>query len=325
MRLFCRCSLPTSLVLAACSATTLAAQQPAAPAPAPAPSSGVKFSGYIQARETYQDEAGLTGSINRARLTASGGIATNFTWRISGEFRTGNAGKGASVALADGYIRWKKKDFGIQAGQFKTPFAREYYTALPDVETADRATVVDSLAPKRDIGVMADYDLRGKAMLQAGVFNGEGQNVTTNKDSTVLGVARLVVRPLKDINVGGSVAMYFGDSTRYGVEANYEGPELTVRGEYVAQARDSLGGDTDKGWYGLAAYFVHKKVQLVAKYEDFSRDAISLQQQNQAWTGGANLFLAGTAVRLTLEYISREVGDPGVRKGTGLAQLQLRF
>ncbi|MDH4132810.1 MAG: OprO/OprP family phosphate-selective porin, partial [Gemmatimonadota bacterium] len=96
----------------------------------------MKFSGYIQARETYQDEAGLTGSINRARLTASGGIATNFTWRISGEFRTGNAGKGASVALADGYIRWKKKDFGIQAGQFKTPFAREYYTALPDVETA---------------------------------------------------------------------------------------------------------------------------------------------------------------------------------------------
>jgi len=323
VRLFRRRSLPTSLVLAACFAAALPAQQ--APAPAPAPSSGVKFSGYLQVRETAQENVGLTGSINRARLTASGGIATNFTWRIQGEFRTGNAGKSASVALTDGYIRWKKKDFGVQAGQFKTPFTREYYTSLADVETADRATAVDSLAPKRDIGVMADYDFHGKAMLQAGVFNGEGQNVTANKDSTLLGVARLVVHPLKDIGLGGYVARYFGDSTRYGMEANYEGPKLTVRGEYVAQARDSLGGDSDHGWYGLAAYFVHKKVQLVAKYEDFSRDAISLQQQNQAWTGGANLFLAGTAVRLTLECISREIGDPGVRKGMGLAQLQLRF
>jgi phosphate-selective porin len=312
-----------SLALASLLAASLAAQQAAAPAPAP--SSGVKFSGYLQARETYQDEVGLTGTINRARLTAGGGLATNFTWRIQGEFRTGSPAKGASVALADAYIRWKKQDFGIQAGQFKTPFTREYYTTLADVETADRATVVDSLAPKRDIGVMADYDFRGKAMLQAGVFNGEGQNVTANRDSTAMGVARLVVHPLKDIGLGGYVARYFGDSTRYGVEANYEGPKLTVRGEYVAQARDSLGGDTDHGWYGLAAYFVQKKVQLIAKYEDFSRDAISLQQQNQAWTGGANLFLAGTAVRLTLEYISREIGDPGVRKGTGLAQLQLRF
>ena len=42
-------------------------------------------------------------------------------------------------------------------GQFKTPFTREFITSLADVETADRATVVDSLAPKRDIGVMADY------------------------------------------------------------------------------------------------------------------------------------------------------------------------
>jgi phosphate-selective porin len=300
------------------------AQQAAAPAPPS--SSGVKFSGYIQARETYQDNAGLTATINRARLTASGGIATNFSWRIQGEFRTGSAGKSASVALTDGYIRWSKNEFGIQAGQFKTPFSREYYTSLADLETADRATVVDSLAPKRDIGVMADYGYQGgKALLQVGVFNGEGQNVTTNKDSTLLGAARLVVKPYKDVALGANVAAYFGDSTRFGVDANYEGPRFTLRGEYITQSRDSLGGDNDNGWFALAAAKVVPKLQLVVKYEDFSRDAISLQQANQAWTGAANIFLSATAVKLTLEYISREIGDPGVRKGTALAQLQLRF
>jgi phosphate-selective porin len=313
--------LTAGLALTTLATSPLAAQQAAAPAPTPA----VKFSGYIQARETYQNDIGLTGSINRARLNMGGGIAHDFSWRISGEFRTGSPGKGASVALADGYIRWVRKSFGVQAGQFKTPFTREYYTGLADVETADRSTVVDSLAPKRDIGVMADYSYRKRATLQLGVFNGEGQNVTSNKDSTVLGVARLVVRPIKDVAVGANVARYFGDSTRYGVDANYEGRRLTVRGEYVAQARDDVSGDDDKGWFALAAFKVVDMVQLVGKYEDFSRDAIGAQQANEAWTGGANLFFAGNAVRLSLEYISRKIGDPGVRKGTGLAQLQLRF
>jgi hypothetical protein len=30
----------------------------------------VRFAGYIQARETYRDGVGLTGSLNRARLAA---------------------------------------------------------------------------------------------------------------------------------------------------------------------------------------------------------------------------------------------------------------
>lgn len=316
-----RLGLTAGLALASLASSPLAAQQAGAPAPSP----GVKFSGYIQARETYQNDVGLTGSINRARLNMGGGIASDFSWRISGEFRTGSPGKGASVALADGYIRWAHHSFGVQAGQFKTPFSREYYTGLADVETADRSTVVDSLAPKRDIGIMADFSYRKSATLQLGVFNGEGQNVTSNKDSTVMGVARLVVRPIRDVAVGANVARYFGDSTRYGFDANYEGRRLTVRGEYAAQARDGVGGDADKGWFGLAAYKVVDMVQLVGKYEDFSRDAISAQQANEAWTGGANLFFAANAVRLTVEYISRKIGSPGVRTGTGLAQLQLRF
>ena len=204
--------LPAGTVLALSLACQLAAQQ-AEPSPA---ASGVKISGYIQARETIQEGIGLTASINRARLGATGGIAGDFSWKIQGEFRTGNAGKGASVALTDGYVRWSHGGFGVQAGQFKTPFSREYYTSLPDLETADRATVVDSLAPKRDIGVMADYAFRKVATLQLGLFNGEGQNVASNKDSTLLGVARVVVKPAPELALGLHAARYFGDSTRYG-------------------------------------------------------------------------------------------------------------
>jgi hypothetical protein len=305
------------------------AQQPAAPAPAPkpaSPSSGVKLSGYLQARETWQEDVGLTGSINRARLTATGGLATNFTWRLQGEFRTGNVGVSkASVRLTDGYIRWKHKDLGIQAGQYKTPFTREYMTSLADLETADRSAAVDSLAPKRDIGLMADYEIKKKVTLYAGVFNGEGENTTTNKDSTLLGVARVTVRPIRDVSFGGNVARYFGDSTRFGADVNYEGPRVTLRGEVVAQARDLVGGKNDYGWFALGAVKVVDQVQLKGRYEEFQRDQISLQQRSRIWTGGANFFISGNAVKLIVEYNSRKVGDPGKTKGTVLTQLQVRY
>ena len=178
------------LVLAVFVQAPLAGQYPPAiPSPAPTPCP-VKLSGYIQAREVYQSEIGLTSSINRARLAASGGILEAVTWRIQGEFRTGSVGTGrASVSLQDAYIRYNPGTWAVQAGQFKTPFTREFIASLADIETADRATVVDSLAPKRDIGLMVESSYR-QIGLWAGVFNGEGQNVTANADSTLLGPAR---------------------------------------------------------------------------------------------------------------------------------------
>jgi len=286
----------------------------------------VKLSGYLQGRETYQKNIGLVGTINRARLAASGSLPENLSWRLQGEFRTGNVGTGrASVSLQDAYIRWIRGSLGVQIGQFKTPFTREFVTSLSEVETADRSTVVDSLAPKRDIGLMADYALGGRATIAVGVFNGEGQNVTANRDSSVLGVARATVRPLPFLALGGNVARYFGDSTRYGADLSVEAPWVILRGEYVGQHHDEVNGD-DKGWYALAAAPLRPWLQPLLKYEWFNRaNVASNAQKNRAWTAGLNLFPWGRATRFTLEYVSRKVGEPGVRTSLGLAQVQVLY
>jgi hypothetical protein len=305
-----------------CIAAPLVAQAPTGPAAA-APS--VKLSGYIQAREVYQSKIGVTSSINRARLAASGNLIDAVTWRIQGEFRTGSVGTGkASVSLQDGYVRYAPQSWALQIGQFKTPFTREYYTSIADIETADRSTVVDSLAPKRDIGVMGEYTYR-KVSLWAGVFNGEGQNVTSNTDSTVLGVGRVAVRVMPELSLAVNGARYFGDSTRYGVDAAYEDSRVTFRGEYIGQGRDAAAGPDDWGWYGLAAMFVIPAVQAVAKYEEFGRPSITTAVKNRAWTAGLNVYPNGRNLRLTFDYVSRKTGEPGVRKGRVLAQVQARF
>lgn len=291
-----------------------------------ATSTPVKLGGYMQARLAYQKDVGLTATLNRARLQATGTIATNFAYRLQAEFRTGNVGTGkASVSLTDAYIRWSRQSLGIQVGQMKTPFTREYIASIAEIETLDRSTVVDSIAPKRDIGIQADYQAGKHFFLVAGVFNGEGQNVTANRDSTVLGVARVTVRPIPEVTVGANVARYFGDSTRYGADVSIERKALVLRGEFVAQARDSAGGKNDRGWFALAGYKVTPAVQLVAKYEDFDREAISVQQANRAVSGGINWFVVPSTVRLSAFYVSRKIGDPGVRKGALQTQLQVRF
>ena len=285
----------------------------------------VRWSGYIQARESYRDGPGLSGSINRARLSASGGGAKDVTWRVQGEFRTGSVGTGrASVSLQDAYVRYKPGAFGVQAGQFKTPFTREFITSLADIETADRSTVVDSLAPKRDIGVMADYAFGSDATVFLGVFNGEGQNITSNADSSLMVVGRITGRPVPFLTLGVNVAGYGGDSTRYGVDVSIEYMGAIFRAEYVGQNRDLVDVD-DEGWYALGAYRVVPWMQLVLKQEDFSRDGISFGSRNSATTGGVNVEFPGGKVRVLVNYISREIGEPGTRTGTVLGQAQVKF
>lgn len=300
---------------------TLAAQtRSSSPYPA------VKLSGYIQGRETYQKDIGLTATINRARLAAAGAVAGNVSWRIQGEFRTGNVGTGrASVSLQDAFVRWTRNALAVQVGQFKTPFTREFITSLSEIETADRSTVVDSLAPKRDIGLMADYAFGGRLTVSVGLFNGEGQNLTANADSSTLGIARLTLRPVPFLLLGTNAARYFSDSTRYGVDASLESPWVVLRGEYIGQHHDQGSGD-DKGWYALAAAPVRPWLQPVLKYEWFDRSSVALAaQKNRAWTAGVNLFPWGRATRFTLEYVSRKIGEPGVSKSLGLAQAQVIF
>ena len=325
MRL-CPGSVACLLTLAAGASRAAAQGAPAsAPATASSPVPNVRFTGYIQARETYRDGVGLTGSINRARLTAYGTVATSFTWRIQGEFRTGSVGTGkASVSLQDAYIRYKTGDFGVQAGQFKTPFTREFITSLADVETADRSTVVDSIAPKRDLGVIADYALGPTASLILGVFNGEGQNVTANTDSTLLWVGRASVRPIAYLTLGANAATYGSDSTRYGVDASLEYQGATLKGEYIGQHRDG-GALDDKGWYAQGTYKVVPWVQLVLKQEDFRRSEISEALRNRATTGGVNAEFGGGKVRLLANYVSRKIGTPGVRRGMFITQVQIKF
>ena len=163
----------------------------------------VRVGGYIQARETYRSDTKLTATLNRARFSADGSLPAGFTYRVLVEYEAGGtAATAASVSLRDAYVRWTRQAFSVTAGQYKTPFSPEYIMSITQVETADRAAVVDSIATKRDIGVMAQYTVGSYGTLAVGIFNGEGQNRIVNVDSSSLIVARIAARPIAFVTLG---------------------------------------------------------------------------------------------------------------------------
>ena len=284
-----------------------------------------RVGGYLQARETYQSNVGVTGSLNRARLSMDGGLPQHFTYRLLVEYEAnGTATTAASVSLRDAYIRWQSEDCTVTAGQFKVPFSREFITSITTIETADRATVVDSLAPKRDIGVMGEWRLSTLATLSLGVYNGDGQNKPANRDSTLMVSSRLSLRPIAMLTVAAEVARYNRDSTRYGVDGGFEWRGVTLRGEYIAQHR-RLKRPVDWGFFGLAAYRVEPWLQLVLKRERFQRPAIGSTQYNAATTGGVNVDLPGGRTRIIADYVARRIAFPGILTRTLITQLQVRF
>ena len=292
---------------------------------ASAPSYTPKVGGYLQARETYENGPGLTATLNRARVIVEGPMPEHFSYRVMAEFQSAASSPSATagVSLRDAFIRWANGKWSATAGQYKTPFSREYLMSISTLETPNRARL-ENLGPKRDIGVMAEYVLEPDLRISAGVFNGEGQNASFNRDSTMMFVGRIVARPLPHLSVGASGTASGDDSTRIQFEAGVEYGGFALRGEYVRLERD--GDDTrDEGWYGLATYRVAGGLSLALRQEAIARRLESPElTELDATTAGAWYDFGGGRMRAWLdwEHATPRAGDD---IDTVIAQLQVRF
>ena len=119
------------------------------------------------------------------------------TWRVQGEFRTGSVGTGkASVALQDGYIRYKTRATWHPGGAIQDPLHQGVHHVAGrrrDRRPGHGRGFARAQAGHRRAGGLRHRHVR---TLMLGAFNGEGQNVTANTDSTLLWVGRATVRPV---------------------------------------------------------------------------------------------------------------------------------
>lgn len=300
----------------------------------------LKLAGYAQVRYIAKED-GIDGfDIRRARLDFKGNFTERFEYRTQVEFGS------TAIKLLDASISYKfDESRKITFGQFIVPFSLENLTSNTKIETVNRSQVVEALAGRSkdvigdqngdDIGVQMSGSLFPQGEYNfieytAGVFNGSGINkADLNEQKDV--AARIVLRPFKELSIGGSIYDGLGnygtpanDKNRDRVEADiaYFDGVLSVRAEAIVGKDDTVEKD---GWYAQAGYFLFpKELELVAKYDLYDPNTSKANDETGVATFGVNWFFNKLVfVQVNYEY-KVETGTALLNNGVA-AQLTLQF
>jgi len=307
----------------------------------------VRISGYAQIRGTASAAENDSFIIRRARVSLASEIDPRWDYKLQVDF--GNIARTAVTSvdfaksktkttsvqrpvLLDAQVNYALSETArLSVGQFKIPFSYENLVSSTELDTINRAQVVEKLVPGRDIGSQGrDLGLlftgsEERLDYAFGVFNGAGINAADDNDQKDL-AARLVFHPDKALAVGAS--WYDGRAgaagstrDRIGGEVSYREGPWTVRGEYVAGKDASI---RKAGWYAHAGYRFHPKWEGVVRFDRFDPDRDSGDDRTDVLTLGFNHFIS-EGVKIQVNYERKEEEGTAVSNDVLLAQLQVKF
>ena len=162
--------------------------------------------------------------LRRARINLTGDYAEQFDFKMEGDFANSDGLSNNRLAFeaTDIWINWHQFAAAqIKAGQYKAPFGLEQLTPDTSLYTIERSLPTNAITPERQIGV----ELWGKPFTSiwpeqkdlltyyAGIFNGNGRNISVNDNNEFMYVGRLELQPFAGkifgqksfLKVGGDV------------------------------------------------------------------------------------------------------------------------
>src|SRR5947207_8574821 len=175
--------------------------------------------GFIQANFEDGDVSAFEGRfgqtalkdrfrLRRARINLTGDFAEQFDFKIEGDFGQGDGLNSNRTAFSgtDIFVNWHQfPEAQIKVGQWKAPFGLEQLTPDTTLLFAERSLPTGAITPDRQIGAQ----LWGKPFTHlwpeqkdlltyyAGIFNGNGRNVSVNDNESFMYVGRLELMPFK--------------------------------------------------------------------------------------------------------------------------------
>src|SRR5213595_2397627 len=188
--------------------------------------------GFIQANfedgdvSAFEGRFGLTAlkdrfRLRRARINLTGDFAEKFDFKVEGDFENSDGLSSSRTAFeaTDIFINWHQfAEANIKVGQWKAPFGLEQITPDPSLIIIERSLPTGALTPERQIGVQVwgkpftNIWPNGKDLLTyyAGIFNGNGRNVTVNDNNNFMYVGRLELMPFKGKIFGQDSSLKLG-------------------------------------------------------------------------------------------------------------------
>jgi phosphate-selective porin OprO/OprP len=159
--------------------------------------------------------------IRRARINLTGDFAENFDFKIEGDFGQGDGLNSNRTAFSatDVFVNWHQfPEVQIKVGQWKAPFGLEQLTPDTSLFLIERSLPTGAITPDRQIGAQ----LWGKPFTNiwppqkdlltyyAGIFNGNGRNVSVNDNNNFMYVGRLELMPFKGKIFGQDASLKLG-------------------------------------------------------------------------------------------------------------------
>src|SRR5215510_3235508 len=212
--------------------------------------------------------------LRRARINLTGDFAEQFDFKMEGDFAVSDGLSNNRLAFeaTDIWINWHQFAAAqIKAGQYKAPFALEQLTPDTTLYTIERSLPTNAITPERQIGV----ELWGKPFTSiwteqkdlltyyAGIFNGNGRNISVNDNNEFMYVGRLELQPFKGklfglpsfIKLGGD-GLYSRDNA--GVNISQSG-NLLVNGDgslspFTLPSADNRAAWSVDGWFELGPF-----------------------------------------------------------------------
>src|SRR6266436_1436297 len=140
--------------------------------------------------------------LRRARINLTGDFAEQFDFKVEGDFENSDGINSNRTAFSgtDIFVNWHQfAEANIKAGQWKAPFGLEQLTPDPSLIIIERSLPTGAITPERQIGVQlwgkpfANIwpDQKDLLTYYAGIFNGNGRNITNNDNSNFMYVGRL--------------------------------------------------------------------------------------------------------------------------------------
>src|ERR1700736_263453 len=188
--------------------------------------------GYIQINfedgdvSAFEGRFGLTAlkdriRLRRARINLVGDFAENFDFKIEGDFENsdGISSNRTAFEATDIFVNWHQfAEANIKVGQWKAPFGLEQITPDQKLFTIERSLPTGAITPERQIGVQlwgkpftnVWPDEKDLLTYYAGIFNGNGRNVTINDNNNFMYVGRLELLPWQGKLLGQTASIKFG-------------------------------------------------------------------------------------------------------------------
>jgi phosphate-selective porin OprO and OprP len=218
--------------------------------------------------------------LRRARINLTGDFAENFDFKVEGDFEQsdGTSNNRTDFSGTDIFVNWHQfPEAQIKVGQWKAPFGLEQLTPDTTLLLAERSLPTGAITPDRQVGAQ----LWGKPFTNiwpeqkdlltyyAGIFNGNGRNVTVNDNNNFMYVGRLELMPFKGKIFGQDSSLKLGADVLN--SRDDKGTNISQSLNLLVNSDGSLspfvlpGADERTAW-GVDAWFKLGRFDLIGEY-----------------------------------------------------------